>query len=64
MIEQAVAEGYAVTVLPVQALAWRRPVGAIHRNEPYLHAAARRFIDVLKVCSSEHRPAAGGADSA
>ena len=54
MIEQAVAEGYAVTVLPVQALAWRRPVGAIHRNEPYLHAAARRFIDILKVCSTEH----------
>ena len=54
MIEQAVAEGYAVTVLPVRELAWRRPVGAIHRNEPYLHAAARRFIDILKVCSSEH----------
>lgn len=65
MIEQAVAEGYAVAVLPVQELAWRRPVGAIHRNEPYLHAAARRFIDILKVCSSEHRPRTGngaGAD--
>jgi DNA-binding transcriptional LysR family regulator len=59
MIEQAVAEGYAVTVLPVQELAWRRPVGAIHRNEPYLHAAARRFIDILKACSSEHHPGAG-----
>ncbi len=59
MIEQAVAEGYAVAVLPVQELAWRRPVGAIHRNEPYLHAAARRFIDTLKVCSSEHPSGAG-----
>jgi hypothetical protein len=38
-------------------LAWRRPVGAIHRNEPYLHAAARRFINILKVCSSELAPA-------
>jgi DNA-binding transcriptional LysR family regulator len=56
VIEQAVAEGYAVVVLPVQELAWLRPTGAIHRNEPYLHAAARRFIDILKVCSSEHRP--------
>jgi len=50
----AVAEGYAVTVLPARELAWWRPVGAIHRNEPYLHAAARPFIDILKVCSSEH----------
>jgi DNA-binding transcriptional LysR family regulator len=57
MIEQALAEGYAVAVLPVRELAWRRPVGAIHRNEPYLHSAARRFIDILKVCCSEHRPA-------
>jgi hypothetical protein len=46
--------------LPVQELAWRRPVGAIHRNEPYLHSAARRFIDILKVCSAEHRPAETG----
>jgi DNA-binding transcriptional LysR family regulator len=57
MIEQALAEGYAVAELPVRELAWRRSVGAIHRNEPYLHSAARRFIDILKVCSSEHRPA-------
>src|SRR5262245_1068496 len=61
MIDQAVAEGYAVAVLPVQELAWRRPVGAIHRNEPYLHSAARRFIDILKACSSEHRPGAEAA---
>jgi DNA-binding transcriptional LysR family regulator len=59
MIDQVVAEGYAVAVLPVPELAWRRPVGAIHRNEPYLHAAARRFIDILKSRSSEHRPVQG-----
>jgi DNA-binding transcriptional LysR family regulator len=57
MIEQLVADGHALVVLPVHELVWRRPVGAIHRNEPYLHAAARRFIDILKACSSEHRPA-------
>jgi DNA-binding transcriptional LysR family regulator len=59
MIEQLVADGHALAVLPVHELIWRRPVGAIHRNEPYLHAAARRFIDILKVCNSEHRPGAG-----
>src|SRR5215510_13991076 len=64
MIEQVVAAGYPLAVLPVHELVWRRPVGAIHRNEPYLHAAARRFIDILKVCSSEHRPGVGnGAGS-
>ena len=65
MVEQFVANGHALAVLPVQELAWRRPVGAIHRNEPYLHAAARRFIDILKGCSSDHRPRTGnGAGSA
>jgi len=59
MIEQFVADGHALAVLPVHELAWRRPVGAIHRNEPYLHAVARRFIDILKACSSNHRPRAG-----
>ena len=52
MIEQAVAEGYPVAVLPVQELAWLRPVGAIHRDEPYLHPGVRRFIDILKVVAS------------
>jgi DNA-binding transcriptional LysR family regulator len=55
MIDQAVAEGYAVTVLPVPDLVWRRPVGAIHRDEPYLRSAARRFIDILKACSADQR---------
>jgi len=59
MIDQARADGHALAVLPVAELVWRRPVGAIHRNEPYLHAAARRFIEILKVCSSERRPVAG-----
>src|SRR5262245_36328008 len=61
MIERFVAHGHALTVLPVHELVWRRPVGAIHRNEPYLHAAARRFIDILKACSSEHRSGDGTA---
>lgn len=57
MVEQAAAEGYAIAILPVRELVWYRPVGAIHRDEPYLHAAARRFIDILKVCSMQARPA-------
>src|SRR5262249_31884478 len=57
MIEQFVADDHALAVLPVHELVWRRPVGAIHRNETYLHAAARRFIDILKACNSEHPPA-------
>src|SRR5262249_30631462 len=32
-IEQFVADGHALAVLPVQELVWWRPVGAIHRNE-------------------------------
>ncbi|MBX9776770.1 MAG: LysR family transcriptional regulator [Xanthobacteraceae bacterium] len=60
-IEQAVAEGYALAVLPVRELAWRRPVGAVHRDEPYLHSAARRFIDILQACSSELRPGVNSA---
>jgi DNA-binding transcriptional LysR family regulator len=59
VIERFVADGHALAVLPVPELVWWRPVGAIHRNEPYLHAAARRFVDILKVCSSEHRPRTG-----
>ena len=61
MIEQFVADGHALAVLPVHELVWRRPVGAIHRNEPYLHAAARRLIDILKACSSTHRSGIGSA---
>jgi DNA-binding transcriptional LysR family regulator len=41
--------------MPISPAGRWRPVGAIHRNEPYLHAAARRFIDILKDCSSDHR---------
>jgi DNA-binding transcriptional LysR family regulator len=57
MIEQFVTDGHALVVLPVHELVWRRPVGAIHRNEPYLHAAARRFIDILKVSARSIAPA-------
>jgi DNA-binding transcriptional LysR family regulator len=59
MIERFITAGHALTVLRVQELMWRRPVGAIHRNEPYLHAAARRFIDILKACSSDDHPGGG-----
>src|SRR5262245_12030048 len=35
-------------VLPVKELHWRRSVGVIHRKEPYMSPAVRRFIDILK----------------
>src|ERR1043165_1732100 len=38
-------------VLPVAELRWVRPVGVLHRNEPYLSPAIRRFIEVLKKAS-------------
>jgi len=38
----------ALHVLPVEELRWVRPVGVLHRKEPYLAPAIRRFIDILK----------------
>jgi DNA-binding transcriptional LysR family regulator len=61
MVEQALAEGYPLAVLPVPELVWWRPVSAIHRDESYLHPAARRFIDIVKACASEQRSGAGNA---
>jgi DNA-binding transcriptional LysR family regulator len=41
-------------VLPVEELRWVRSIGVIHRKEPYLSPAVRRFIEVLtRVVSSE-----------
>jgi len=34
-------------VLPVQELRWMQPVGVVHREEPYLSPAVRRFIEIL-----------------
>ena len=38
----------ALRVLPVEELRWHRSVGVLHRKEPYLSPAIRRFIDILR----------------
>src|ERR1044072_5736978 len=38
----------ALHVLPVEELRWVRSIGVLHRKEPYLSPAIRRFIDILK----------------
>jgi DNA-binding transcriptional LysR family regulator len=35
-------------VLPVAELRWHRSVGVLHRKEPYLSPAIRRFIEILR----------------
>ena len=35
-------------VLPVKELHWRQSVGVVHRKEPYMSPAVRRFIEILK----------------
>jgi DNA-binding transcriptional LysR family regulator len=37
----------ALKALPVQELRWVRSVGVLHREEPYLSPAVRRFIEIL-----------------
>jgi DNA-binding transcriptional LysR family regulator len=44
----------ALHVLPVKELYWLRSVGVLHRKEPYLSPAVRRFIEILtRMTSSE-----------
>jgi DNA-binding transcriptional LysR family regulator len=46
---KAIAEQFgALHVLPVEELRWVRSVGVLHRKEPYLSPAIRRFIEILK----------------
>ena len=45
---RALAEQFgALQVLPVKELCWVRSVGVLHREEPYLSPAVRRFIEIL-----------------
>lgn len=37
----------ALQALPVKELCWLRPIGVIHRKEPYLPPAVRRLIEIL-----------------
>jgi DNA-binding transcriptional LysR family regulator len=51
-IEQATSAG-AVITLPVNALAWLRPVGVMFRRETYLPPVGRRFIDMIKAMAKD-----------
>jgi DNA-binding transcriptional LysR family regulator len=45
---RAMAEQFGrLQVLPVKELCWLRSAGVLHRKEPYLSAALRRFIEIL-----------------
>jgi len=46
----------ALRILPVNELAWRRPIGLIHRKESYLPPAIRRFIEILKAGAKDIVP--------
>lgn len=46
---KAIAEQFGgLAVLPVAELRWVRSLGVLHRKEPYLSPALRRFIEILK----------------
>ncbi len=45
--------GARLKILPVKELFWKRSAGLLHREEPYLSPAVRRFIETLtKITSS------------
>jgi DNA-binding transcriptional LysR family regulator len=47
-VSLALAEaGGVLKAVPVQELRWVRSVGVLHREEPYLSPAVRRFIEIL-----------------
>ena len=58
-IEQATSAATVIT-LPVDALAWLRPVGLIFRRETYLPPVGRRFIEIIKAMAKD-MPVARGA---
>jgi DNA-binding transcriptional LysR family regulator len=47
--------GAGLQVLPVKELYWVRSIGVLHRKEPYLSPAVRRFIEILKRITSSTR---------
>jgi DNA-binding transcriptional LysR family regulator len=51
-IEQATSAATVIT-LPVNALAWLRPVGVIFRRETYLPPVGRRFIEIIKAMAKD-----------
>jgi DNA-binding transcriptional LysR family regulator len=53
--------GAGLQVLPVKELCWVRSVGVLHREEPYLSPAVRRFIEILTRIASSTAGEAGVA---
>jgi DNA-binding transcriptional LysR family regulator len=53
----------ALHALPVKELCWVRSIGVIHRKEPYMSPAIRRFIEIL-VRTSSARPGTAGSFAA
>ena len=51
-IEQATSAATVIT-LPVDALAWLRPVGLIFRRETYLPPVGRQFIEIIKAMAKD-----------
>ena len=51
-IEQATSASTVIT-LPVNELAWLRPVGVIFRRETYLPPVGRRFIEIIKAMAKD-----------
>jgi DNA-binding transcriptional LysR family regulator len=50
----------ALHPLPVKELCWLRPIGVIHRKEPYLPPAVRRLIEILVRATANARPGTAG----
>jgi len=51
-VEQA-ASASTVIMLPVDELAWLRPVGVIFRQESYLPPVGRRFIEIINAMAKD-----------
>jgi len=51
-VEQAASASMVIT-LPVNELAWLRPVGVIFRRETYLPPVGRRFIEIIKTMAKD-----------
>ena len=53
-ISRALARRFGtLQVLPVEELRWVRSIGVLHRREPYLSPAIRRFIEILQKVTAD-----------
>jgi len=51
VIDEAVAAGAALRVIPVKELVWLRPVGVIRRKESYVPPAVGVLMKILETAS-------------